>query len=1072
MITAYNKIGFHCGPAGNHNGIGDYMRQLDKAGIPFVIKSVDHYGVCFEACQYNNAPHVICFRLCLVNGKWFDVPDYSLDPDEAAVKHWRQTVQSLPPEFNKEKVWLEVINEVDKNRSEWLGQFAVHVGQLALQEGYKILQFAWSSGEPEPSHWETEGMLAYLRLCDQNPGRLGIALHEYSFDANDIWRLKPHLIGRFTQLYDICDKYSLKRPQVVLTEWGWTHQHVPDPTTALQHIREANELYAPYPELLGGAIWYLGSGPEWGKICDETQRLIAPVTQFSLNFKLNVEPNRPPTETTITQPPPPVLTIPPNERVTAAPETPNNRAPQATASSNATFMADVTIPDDTDITAGQPFTKTWRVKNSGQTTWGAGYKMVFVNGQAMSQTLAFDVPTTKPGQIINLSVQMTAPQTPLGTVFGDWRLQTPAGQQFGDILYVRITNNAPLPPEGQNNLAYSADITIPDDTVIQPNQTFTKTWEVRNSGSRAWGNGYKLAFVGGASLASQPAVTLPACAPGQKVRVSVEMKAPNVPGTHWADWRAQDEKGNFFGEIIYVRITVPVLNTGRIAPLSQNDPRWKETRLGDSYSDTTIGAWGCLLTCFTMIANSFGKNITPPDLNRSLVLKNLFLDHKITPWNVLSSVYNDHIFDGRLEMHNTPNLTDRIDASLRAGNPVAVQVDYTPDSPYTPNDQHWVLVVGREGNDYRINEPWVYPPMETSMRTRYGRPGQSLKTSIMSAIFYRCTRPQPALPVVVSGVLGADGAGLNPVNLLQRGLNIAPDQLNCAPAEPQMLKGLEWVRFVYRAATQPDPAQRSLTAAYRRFEPTIQAYHKLGVKSLLVLNQETVWGHAPWLNTGNWEPYANSFAAAAGEIARAFAKYGANVAYEIWPQPNQANNPQAIFVPAGAYATLLQKTAQAIRQVAPQASVIFGGLAGSPAGAIAYVQEVQQKLDNQLPVTALGLQPYGRWGTKAPFDWGKNFPPLSEALTAYEKAFPGLPLWVTEMGVPAAAPLDSAYNKEIGEYLRDVFRHVEERYTKQLPVLIWYAWSDLQKNAGLVKVTGQPKPHLFEAFEAMRQRQK
>ena len=46
-ITVFNKIGFHAGPAGNPTGIGDYMRKLDGAGIPFVMKSVDHYGFLF-----------------------------------------------------------------------------------------------------------------------------------------------------------------------------------------------------------------------------------------------------------------------------------------------------------------------------------------------------------------------------------------------------------------------------------------------------------------------------------------------------------------------------------------------------------------------------------------------------------------------------------------------------------------------------------------------------------------------------------------------------------------------------------------------------------------------------------------------------------------------------------------------------------------------------------------------------------------------------------------------------------------------------------------------------------------
>jgi hypothetical protein len=49
MIKVPNKIGFHTGPGGNPTGIGDYMRALDAAKIPMVLKSVDHYGPIFEA---------------------------------------------------------------------------------------------------------------------------------------------------------------------------------------------------------------------------------------------------------------------------------------------------------------------------------------------------------------------------------------------------------------------------------------------------------------------------------------------------------------------------------------------------------------------------------------------------------------------------------------------------------------------------------------------------------------------------------------------------------------------------------------------------------------------------------------------------------------------------------------------------------------------------------------------------------------------------------------------------------------------------------------------------------------
>jgi hypothetical protein len=42
----------------------------------------------------------------------------------------------------------------------------------------------------------------------------------------------------------------------------------------------AAELYAPYPQVKGAAIWYLGAG--FGGIANEAQQLIAPMTEYAL----------------------------------------------------------------------------------------------------------------------------------------------------------------------------------------------------------------------------------------------------------------------------------------------------------------------------------------------------------------------------------------------------------------------------------------------------------------------------------------------------------------------------------------------------------------------------------------------------------------------------------------------------------------------------------------------------------------------------------------------------------------------------------------------------------------------
>jgi hypothetical protein len=277
---AFVKIGFHTGPGGNHTGLGNWMQTLDTAGVPFFIKSVDDTGPLVEAQELmrnSGVPHVLVYRR---SGDDFDTPNYHLQPMEAAREHWQRHRAVFPPELDPSLVWLETINEVDKNRSEWLARFALETARLALADGFRWAAFGWSSGEPEPHQWELPAMLEFLRLAGAHPDRLAIALHEYSYVQSDIGHEYPYKVGRFQRLYQITDRHNIPRPTVLITEWGWTYQRIPPIDEALQDIAWASALYAPFPEVKGAAIWYLGGG--FGGIADETQRLIGPLTHYNL----------------------------------------------------------------------------------------------------------------------------------------------------------------------------------------------------------------------------------------------------------------------------------------------------------------------------------------------------------------------------------------------------------------------------------------------------------------------------------------------------------------------------------------------------------------------------------------------------------------------------------------------------------------------------------------------------------------------------------------------------------------------------------------------------------------------
>jgi hypothetical protein len=112
--------------------------------------------------------------------------------------------------------------------------------------------------------------------------------------------------------------------------------------------------------------------------------------------------------------------------------------PGATASCyGLSFVSDVTIPDNTPVTPGQAFTKTWKVKNAGSCAWDAGFKFAFVGGEQMGGA-AFTLPSSiAAGAVYDISVPMTAPNKS-GTLRGNWQMQTAGGQFFGDQVYVQV----------------------------------------------------------------------------------------------------------------------------------------------------------------------------------------------------------------------------------------------------------------------------------------------------------------------------------------------------------------------------------------------------------------------------------------------------------------------------------------------------------------------------------------------------------------------------------------------------------------------------------------------------------
>ena len=111
-----------------------------------------------------------------------------------------------------------------------------------------------------------------------------------------------------------------------------------------------------------------------------------------------------------------------------------------------------------------------------------------------------------------------------------------------------------------NNSIYIADVTIPDGTVLKPGVDFEKIWRVQNTGTCAWDEGYKLAFVGGDQALDPVSFEFKDSADfvagGETADLGVNLTAPNAEGKYTANWRMQSDNGAYFGTYLTVLIEV------------------------------------------------------------------------------------------------------------------------------------------------------------------------------------------------------------------------------------------------------------------------------------------------------------------------------------------------------------------------------------------------------------------------------------------------------------------------------------------------------------------------------------
>lgn len=139
-----------------------------------------------------------------------------------------------------------------------------------------------------------------------------------------------------------------------------------------------------------------------------------------------------------------------------------------------------------------------------------------------------------------VETEATASVTPSPTGAPATGEATPAGP-------AQTTGTPGQAPAG-DRAEFVADITVADGTEFQPNESFVKTWRLRNAGTSTWTTSYALNFLSGAPMGAPQTVPLPSeVPPNATVDVSVNLTAPSDPGTYTGYWNLVNAAGQTFG---------------------------------------------------------------------------------------------------------------------------------------------------------------------------------------------------------------------------------------------------------------------------------------------------------------------------------------------------------------------------------------------------------------------------------------------------------------------------------------------------------------------------------------------
>jgi len=168
---------------------------------------------------------------------------------------------------------------------------------------------------------------------------------------------------------------------------------------------------------------------------------------------------------------------------------------------------------------------------------------------------------------------------------------------------------------------------------------------------------------------------------------------------------------------------------------SQRDPQWASTVLGTGNNTITIGTSGCYLTAFAMIANYYGHQINPLQLNQLFITNNLYVEGNELTDKALQSLYANCIYQQSIDYSTTPASLSILETYLSDPTmSVILEVNANPEGPSSTLETHFVVAVACDGKNVTIADPWTG---QLNSGTPYG----DWPTTIQKFVIYKGTHP-------------------------------------------------------------------------------------------------------------------------------------------------------------------------------------------------------------------------------------------------------------------------------------------------------------------------------------------